>query len=105
MNRMNDDQLDRMWAEYREAVPDQEPSTDFMPRLWKRIEARRTEPLSVFRRLTEVCVVATLALTLLMAVIIPELQRDPGVSGTYVDALVAEQAHGYAAMLAVDDAL
>ena len=104
MDRMND-KLDGLWGEYRDAVPDIEPSAGFMPGLWKRIEARRTEPLSIFRRLTQVCVMTTLALALLMAVIIPELQRDPGVAGTYVDALVAEQQSNYAVFLALDDVI
>ena len=100
-----EDKLTKLWVEYREAVPDREGSSNFMPRLWQKIEARRSEPLSVFRRLAQVCVMATLALALLMSVIIPELQRDPGVNGTYVDVLAEEQLASYAAMLAVDEIL
>jgi hypothetical protein len=104
MNRM-DDNLSKLWSEYRQAVPDPEPSADFMPRLWRKIDARRPEPLSVFRRLAQVCVMTTLALALLMSVIIPELQKEQGLAGTYVDALAEEQSRNYAAMLAVDDVL
>jgi hypothetical protein len=104
MNRM-DDNLAKLWVEYRQAVPDPEPSADFMPKLWRRIDARRQEPLSVFRRLAQVCVMTTLALALLMSVIIPELQQQPGLVGTYVDALAEEQSRNYAAMLAADDVL
>ena len=104
MDRM-DDQLNKLWVEYREAVPDPEAGPSFMPKLWQRIEARRGEPLSVFRRLAQVCVMTTLALALLMSVIIPELQKDPGVAGTYVDVLAEELSGNYAALLAVDDFL
>jgi len=47
-----------------------------------------------------VCVAATLALALLM-VIIPEFQSDSD-SGTYADALAAEQTSNYAQILAGD---
>jgi hypothetical protein len=104
MNRM-DDRLTGLWAEYRAAVPDSDPSPNFMPRLWQRIDARRNEQLSVFRRLAQACVMATLALALLMAVLIPELQKDQGLTGTYVDVLAAEQSNGDAAVLDVDSML
>jgi len=40
MDRM-ESKLDSLFAEYRAASPDPEPSADFMPGMWKRIEARR----------------------------------------------------------------
>jgi hypothetical protein len=100
-----EDKLNQLWADYREAVPDRDASSSFLPRLWQRIDARRNDSISVFRRLAEVCAFATLALALLMAVIIPELQQDPGVAGQYVDALAAEQSSNYAMFLEVDDQL
>jgi len=33
--------LDGLFAAYRDACPDPEPSPDFMPRLWARIEGRQ----------------------------------------------------------------
>jgi hypothetical protein len=89
MDRM-DDKLASLWADYRAATPDSEPGPEFLPKLWQRIDARRAEPLSIFRRLAQVCVMTTLALALLMSVLIPELQQDPGVAGSYVDVLAAE---------------
>src|SRR5215813_7136671 len=86
-NTLNDEKLNRLFAEYRETVTDPEPSPYFMPKLWQRIEARRPEPLSIFKRMAQVCVMTTLALALLMSVIGPELQKDPGVTGSYVDVL------------------
>lgn len=81
--------LDALFAEYRSAFPDPESGADFMPNLWRKIEARRVESVSVFRRLAQVCLVATVALTLAMALIIPKLQPDPVYSSTYVDVLDA----------------
>jgi len=98
----HDQQLNKLWADYRDALPDVEASSFFMPKLWQRIETRRSEPLSIFRRLAEVCVMATLALALLMSVIMPEFQKDPGVAGTYVDVLADEQSNAYTAMLVED---
>ena len=48
-----------------------------MPGMWKRIEARRTATVSVFRHWAQVCVMATVALTLLIgAVLIPKFQEQ-----------------------------
>jgi hypothetical protein len=89
MDRMND-KLDALWAEYRSAVPDPEGSVEFMPNLWKRIEEQRAATTSVFRRLSQVFVLATAAITILMAaVIIPHYQRQQLYSASYVDVLSA----------------
>jgi hypothetical protein len=103
MDRM-DDKLDALWAEYRESLPDTEPSTNFMPHLWNKIEARRVETTSVFRRLAQICVMATLALTLLMgAVLIPHLQNEVAYNGTYIDVLADQHANDYADIIPVGD--
>lgn len=81
--------LDRLFAEYRRAMPDPEASASFMPTLWQKIEARRVQNVSVFRRLAQVCVLATAALTLVMAVVIPRLQNEPVTSASYIDVLDA----------------
>lgn len=87
MNRM-DDRLDALWLEYRDACPDPETSTNFMPQLWQKIEARRVESVSVFRRWAQICVMATVALTLaITTVILPRIQREPVYSATYIDVL------------------
>ena len=97
MNRMPDgDKLDALFVEYRNACPDPEASAGFMPGLWKRIEARRSSNLTVFRRLAQVCVVATLALTVVMgAVLIPRLEKAPVYNTTYVDVLAANHPNTY----------
>ena len=100
MNRMPEDEwnakLDAVFSEYRAAVPDPEPGANFMPGLWARIEARRASSLWIVRRVAQVCVAATLALTLLMgAVLIPRLEKAPIYSSTYVDELAADHVNSY----------
>ncbi len=98
MDRM-DDKLDALWAEYRDACPDPEPSTEFMPRLWRRIDGRRSGTTSIFRRLAQVCMMAAVALTILMAVVIPQLQRLPVYTASYVDVLTADPLNTYVDIL------
>ena len=103
MDRMHHqgDKLDALFAEYRMACPDPEPSADFMPSMWKRIEARRVATVSVFRHWAQACVMATVALTLLIgAVLIPRFQSDPASNASYVEALVSEHSAEYLQMLA-----
>jgi hypothetical protein len=93
MDRMNNDgfetKLDGLFAEYRSACPDPDGGVNFMPNLWRKIEARRMENVSVFRRLAQVCVLATAALTVAMAILIPRIQTEPVYTATYVDVLDA----------------
>src|SRR5258708_39744300 len=58
-------ELDSMLAAYKQAMPDPEPSPEFMPTLWRKIDARRN---LVFRlgRLTRVFLTSAAALCLLM---------------------------------------
>ena len=96
-----DAKLEAMFAEYRMACPDPEPSANFVPGLWKRIEARRTATVSVLRHWAQICVMATVALTVLIgAVLIPKFQNDPASNASYVEALVAEHSADYIHMLA-----
>ena len=98
-----DERFDRLMADYRHAVPGPEASAQFMPHLWQKIDARRNESISVFRRWAEICVMATLALALIMSVLLP--QADQGVAGSDVDVLKEEQTSNYAVLLDVDDLL
>jgi hypothetical protein len=104
MDRMKD-KLDALWVEYREATPDSDCSPDFMPHLWQKIEARRVETTSVFRRLAQICVMATVALALVMsAVLIPHTSNDEAFyTGTYVDVLAAEHSNDYVEALPAGD--
>jgi hypothetical protein len=86
------DKLAPLWAEYRSSLPDPDASPEFMPKLWKRIEARRQETTSVFRRLAQVCVGATAVLLLLLSTLAPAVQDDVYYSSTYADVLAADHA-------------
>jgi hypothetical protein len=87
----SNEKLDNLWSEYRAVCPDPEPSAEFMPRLWQRIEEQRSAMALIFRRLAQVCVGAAVVLTILMAVVvIPRLQRLPVYSATYEDILAAD---------------
>jgi hypothetical protein len=66
---MSDQELDRVFANYRAASPDPEPSPTFMPRLWEAIEARRTFNAR-FSRLSRVFVGAAGAIWLLMVTLL-----------------------------------
>lgn len=90
MERM-DDKLQPIWQQYRNAFPDHDAGSDFMPQLWARIEARRSQAtLSWFRHWVEACVLATVALTVLMTTfLIPRYQRQPVYQSSYVDVLAA----------------
>ena len=102
MNHM-DEKLDALWAEYRKACPDPEPGAGFMPGLWQKIEARRRSSSMVLRRLTQICVMSTAALTLLIgAVLIPRFERSPLYSATYVDVLSSDHHNTYVDVLTGD---
>jgi len=87
--------LDSLWAEYRGLLPDPEASAQFMPGLWQKIEARRVDPVFIFRRFAKICVMATVAVILIFALSISRLQYEPAISSTYVDALDAAHAGDY----------
>ena len=88
MDQFNDE-ISALLAKYRAAVPDPDPSVNFMPELWRKIEARQTLVLRI-RKLTQVFVGAAAAVCLLFAMI----EVVPGASGrelhgNYVDVLAA----------------
>src|ERR1700684_3344345 len=96
MQHLGNDKLDALFVEYRAACPDPEPSADFMPGMWKRIEARRVTTVSVFRHWAQACVMATVALTILIgAVLIPKLQDRAASNASYIEALAAEHSADY----------
>jgi hypothetical protein len=84
-----DDELKALFAKYKAAVPDPDASTNFMPELWRKIQARQTFMLRV-RKLTQVFVGAAAAVCLLFAMIevVPGGTRAE-VHASYVDALAA----------------
>ena len=81
--------LDALFAEYRNTFEDVDSSPNFMPNLWKKIEARRMESVSIFRRFAQACMLATAALTVAMVILIPRLQNEQYNTASYVDVLDA----------------
>src|SRR5258708_5153965 len=88
MDQLNDE-ISGLLAKYKAAVPDPDPSVNFMPELWRKIEARQTLLLRI-RKLTQVFVGAAAAVCLLFAMIevVPGVY-GPEVHGSYVDVLSA----------------
>ena len=87
MDQFNDE-LNALFAKYRAAVPDPDPSANFMPELWRNIEARQTLMLRI-RKLTQVFVGAAAAVCLLVAMIEVVPLTGSEVRGSYVDVLAA----------------
>jgi hypothetical protein len=100
MNRMDEwneqplpDELRGLMASYREALPDPEPSSNFMPQLWARIEARQTVTHSLVR-LARGLVTAALASCLVMSVLLvaPLSSKSTGSvnSRSYIEVLAED---------------
>lgn len=87
-HRSDDERLDGLFQAYRAACPDLDPSANFMPRLWQRIEARQTFTFS-FRRMANAFVTAGLALTVALGVYMAMPSKQaPNVSNvSYLQAL------------------
>jgi hypothetical protein len=84
-----DDQLDALFRVYREACPAPDPQPDFMPRLWRRIEARQTFAFS-FRRMANALVTAAMAASVALGVYmaVPHgVASNPSYYSSYVEVL------------------
>jgi hypothetical protein len=83
-------QLDQLLAAYRDACGDPEPSANFFPVLWDRIDARRNTD-SMFRRWCQFFVAAAAAACLLFgALVIRDSRTNPAFPATtYVEALAS----------------
>jgi len=82
------DRLDSLWKAYRAACPDREPSANFMPALWRRIDARRNSAFSI-ERMMRAFVTAAAAVTIAIGVYVslprPHASSTAGLS--YLEAL------------------
>jgi len=81
-------ELDNLFVEYRAAVPDPEASVNFMPELWRKIEARQFF-LGRLKKMTQVFVVAAAAICLFLGIVlqIPVATESKTAGGNYVDVL------------------
>ena len=89
----DDTRLDALFAAYRDACPDPEPSANFMPQLWQKIEVRE-QSSTVLGRLARNLVTAALALSgiLGLAVSLSHSRTAALPSESYVEVLAEEQA-------------
>lgn len=86
-------QLDALFAAYRDACPDPDPSANFMPHLWQKIEARE-QTSTVFGRMARNLMTAALALSVLLglAASLSHSRTSALPSESYVEVLAEEQA-------------
>jgi len=81
-----DEKLDSLWQAYRAACPEPEPSANFMPDLWRRIESRRTFTFS-FQRMMRSFVTVAAAVTIVIGVYVSLPHSTPASEVTYLEAL------------------
>jgi uncharacterized Fe-S cluster-containing radical SAM superfamily protein len=86
MNSSNE--LDRLLSAYRAACPDPEPSADFMPGLWRRIESRNHFAFRLRRWSQGVIAATAVACTLMIGVALTQATFGPE---SYVEALSDER--------------
>lgn len=89
MNQMcggDDERLDALFRAYHSACPVPEPSANFMPNLWAKIESRQTFTFSI-RRMAAGFVTAALALSLALGVYASIPHSNPNSPQTYLEAL------------------
>lgn len=86
----DDSRLDEMFERYRAACPDAEPSVNFMPEIWQKIETRHSFWF-LFQRLARTAATASAALCLVLLVLnFISSQQAHLLAPTYVDALMAD---------------
>ena len=83
--------LDALFRTYRHACPDPEPSPNFMPELWARIEAREVST-NLFGRTAKALVTAALAASVVLGMLASynTYQANAYFNQTFVDALTAD---------------
>ena len=93
------DELAGLFAQYKAALPDPEPSANFMPELWRKIDGRETVVFRI-KKLTQVFVATAAAICLLFAILAQfPSSHGPELRGNYVDVLAeAQPAENLAAM-------
>src|SRR5271157_3198578 len=90
MNSMRgheDERLDALFRAYRDACPTPEPSANFMPSLWQRIESRQSFTFS-FQRMANAFVTAAVALSIALGVYMSIPRSNSSYSSqSYLEAL------------------
>ena len=78
--------LDALFRAYHAACPTPEASANFMPELWKKIEARQTVTFS-FRRMANAFVTAAVALSIALGAYMEMPRSNPYFAQTFVEVL------------------
>ena len=86
MRKSDDEKLDALLRAYARACPTPEPSANFMPNLWQRIESRQSFTFS-FRRMANAFVTAAVALSIALGVYMSVLSSNPNYAQGYLEAL------------------
>ena len=86
--------LEELFLAYRQACPEPEPTPNFMPELWARIEAREIST-NWFGRVAKALVTAALAASVILGMMISSANKPNAfLNATFVDALRADQVAG-----------
>jgi hypothetical protein len=86
-----EDRLDTLFFAYRQACPDPDPSANFMPEMWAKIEAQEVST-NWFGRVAKALVTAALAATVILGLMMSSANRPNAFfNATFVDALRADQ--------------
>jgi hypothetical protein len=86
MDQWNNE-LEQLFGQYKRLAPDPEPSSNFTPELWRKIEARQSLVVRI-RRLTKVFVAAAAAICMVFALFLAVPASDSSIlNGNYVDLL------------------
>ena len=94
MNEANESEirLDELFRAYRDACPDPEPSVNFTPTMWAKIEAREASR-TMFSRVAKALVAGALGASAVMALMAGSYRAPAGTTqydGTYIQALAAD---------------
>ena len=85
MRGNHEEKLDALFRAFA-ACPTPEPSANFMPTLWQKIESRQTFTFS-FRRMANVFVTAAVALSIALGVYTYLPHNTPSYPQSYIEAL------------------
>ena len=100
-------ELQQLFKSYGEFHGEVDPSADFMPGLWTKIEARRS-PWFAMQRMAKLVVAGAMAAALLMAAVLIPLMENNKPAGFYADVVAHDDRSAdqeYAATLPVEVSL
>jgi len=83
-------QLDGWFQRYRAACPDVDPTPNFMPELWAKIESRRSFAFTFERFAKPLMTVLGAICALLLVLNLAGVGQTPLAAGSYADALAAD---------------